>query len=145
MQHAQQAQTRPEQAWVEGQVLHGLGTAGEEQIQGDLWMGADPKPQGFRHREGEQEVRRGQQQARLLALQPVVRIGLAALRTMPVVAGMIAVVKGGAIRALEELPAQSRGAAGEDLFQDLLMPSGHGRAEALAVLRGQPLEQLVNR
>lgn len=108
-------------------------------------MGADKKPECFRHREGEQEVRRGQQQARRLALQPVVRVGLAALRTVPVVAGMIAVVKGGAIRALEELPPQSRRAAGEDLFQDLLMPPGHGGAEALPVIRRQLLEQLVNR
>ena len=108
-------------------------------------MGADKKPEGFRHRKGEQEVRRGQQQARLLALQPVVSVGLAALRTMPVVAGMIAVVKGGAIRALEELAPQGGRAAGEDLFQDLPMPLGHGGAEALLVFGRQLLEQLMNR
>ena len=64
---------------------------------------------------------------------------------MPVVAGMIAVVKGGAIRALEELAPQGGRAAGEDLFQDLPMPLGHGGAEALLVFGRQLLEQLMNR
>ena len=108
-------------------------------------MGADEHPQGFRDGEGHQEIGRGQQQPCLLAFEPEVGVGLAALRTMPVVAGMIAVVKGPAFRTRKELAPQSRGAAGQDLFQDLPMPSRHGGVEALAVIGREVSEQLMNR
>ena len=108
-------------------------------------MGADEKPQFLRHGEGDQEVGHGQQEARALALEPRVGVGLAALRTVPVVAGMIAVMKARTVRTTEELAAQSRGAAGEDLVQDLSLPPRHGRAEALQIFGRQLPEQLMNR
>jgi len=46
---------------VAGQLLQGLGAAGKEQIQGDLLMGSNKKPQSFRDGEGHQEVGRRQQ------------------------------------------------------------------------------------
>ena len=108
-------------------------------------MRADEPAQGFRHREGHQEVRRGQQQPSALALQPVVGVGLAALRAMPIVTGMIAVEKARAVRTREELPTQGRGPAQQNLFQDLSMPLRQGRTEALLVIGRQVAEQLMNR
>ena len=99
-------------AGVARQFLQGLGTAGKEQVQGDLRMGTNQAAQCFRHGEGEQEVGCGQQQPPLLALEPGIGIGLAALRAVAVVAGMIAVMKARALRTLEELAAQSQAAAG---------------------------------
>jgi hypothetical protein len=96
------------------------------------------------HGEGDQEVGRGQKQARPLALEPVVGVGLTALRTMPVVAGMIAVVQAGALRALEELAPQRRGATAQDLLQDLSLAPRHGGAEACQIIRGPLPEQLMN-
>ena len=57
---------------------------------------------------------------------------------------MIAVVKARTVRTLEELAAQSRGAAGQDLLQDLSMPLRHDRAKAFPVIGSQLLEQLMN-
>jgi hypothetical protein len=107
-------------------------------------MGPDDAPQFCGHGEGDEEIGNRQQQARLLARQPVVSVGAAALRTVTVVAGMIAVMKAGTVRALEQSAAQRRSAAGQDLFQDLAMPSGHGRAEPLRVSRSQLAEQLLD-
>ena len=58
---------------------------------------------------------------------------------------MILVVKARTVRTLEEFPAQGRGAAGEDLAQDLPVAAGHGRAETLPIIRSCPLNQLMNR
>jgi len=145
VQHAQHAQLGAEPAGIAGQILQGLGAGREEQVQGDLRMGADKMPQAFRHRKGHQEVRHRQEQPRPLADQPVVGVGLSALRTMPVVAGMIAVVRARAVRTLEKLAAQSRRAARQDLVQDLPLPRGHGGTEASPVIRRQAPEQLMNR
>jgi hypothetical protein len=58
---------------------------------------------------------------------------------------MIAVVKVRTVRTLEQLAAQSRGAAGQDLAQDLSVPLRHGRAKLFQVIRRQLPEQLVHR
>lgn len=130
---------------IGGQVLQRLSAGGKEQIQPDLLVRADKTPQFFRHGEGHQKVRHGQKQAQALALQPVLGVGLPAERTMPVVAGMIAVVKARTVRTLEQFAAQSRRAAGQDLAQDLSVPLRHGRAKLFQVFRCQLLEQLVHR
>jgi hypothetical protein len=127
----------PSRRGIARQILQRLGGDGKEQVQCDLKMGTDKAAQLFRHREGQQEVGRGQEQARLLTLQPGGGIGLAAERTVPVVAGMKAVGKAWTVRTLKELAAQCRGAAGQDLLQDLSMPSRHGRAETLPVIGSQ--------
>ena len=80
-----------------------------------------------------------------MRFQPDVGVGLTALRAMPVVAGMIPVVKARAVRTLKELSAQGRGTAGEDLAQDLPMPSRHRRAEAIQIIRCESPEQLMDR
>ena len=130
---------------VGGEVLQGPGAGGKEEVQPDLEMGADEQPQFLREGEGDQEVGHGKQQSLALALQPGVGVGLAALGTVAVVAGMILVAKARTVRTLEELPAQGRGAAGEGLSQDLPVAAGHGRAETLPVIRSCPLDQLMNR
>jgi hypothetical protein len=145
VKHTQHPELSAQAFGIGGQILQGLGAAAKEQVQRDLLVGADEVAQGFRHREGHQEVRRGQQQALALVLEPGIGISLPALWAMPVVTGMIAVEKAGTVRALEELPAQSRGAASQDLFQDLPMPMRHDGAEMLSVLWSQSPEQLMNR
>ena len=131
---------------VAGQVLQGLGAGGKEQVQRDLRMRAHQAPQRFGHGEGDQEVGRGQQAgARAGAASHCVGVGLAALRTMPVVAGMIAVVKAGAVRAREELAAQGGGAAGQDLLQDLRCRPGMAAPKRCQIVRRQLPEQLMNR
>ena len=124
MEDAEQAHLGAEPPGIGGQVLQRLGAGCKEQIQGDLLVRSDKTPQFFRHGERHQEVRHGQEQANPLALQPVLGIGLTAQRTMPVVAGMIAVVKARTVRTLEQFAAQRRGAAGQDLAQDLAVPLG---------------------
>ena len=145
MQHAQHCQIGSQSAGVARQFLHGLSTAPKEQVQGDLLVGADKPAQGFGHREGEQEVGRGQEQPPLLAFEPGIRVGLATLRAVPVVARVITIVKARAVRTLEELSTHSGAATGHDLFQDLPVPLRHGRSKALAVIRRQLSEQLLNR
>ena len=144
VEHAQHAQLGAESARVGGQILEGLGAASKEQIQRDLQLRADEPTQRLGHGEGDQEVGRGQKQALALALQPGVGVGLAAERTVPVVAGMITVVKAVTVGAGEEFSAQGRGAAGQDRVQDLSLPGRHGGAEAPEVIRGQAPEPLVN-
>ena len=144
VQHAQHAQLRSQSPGIGRQIVQRLRADGEEQVQSDSQMRANEKPQFFRDGKGHQEIRHGQQQARLLAFQPAIGVGLAALRTVPVVAGMIAVFKAPAARTLIKLAAQSRGAAGADLFQDLPLPRRHGRAEALEIIRSQPFDQLMD-
>src|SRR5437867_8627363 len=77
-------------------------------------MRAHPDPQRLRHSKGDQEIIGRQQEARLLASQPLLGIGLAAERAMPVIAGMIAVMARATIRTGEELAAQGRGAATQE-------------------------------
>ena len=97
VEHAQHAQLRSQAFGIGRQVLQGLGAGGKEQVQADAQMRADEKPEGFGHREGDQEVRDRKEQTLLLALEPILGVSLAALRTMPIVAGMVAVVELGAV------------------------------------------------
>jgi len=135
VEDTQHAQLGSQPAGIGGQILQRLGAGGKEQVQGDLLMRADEAPQFLGHGEGDQEVRDGQEQARPLALKPVVGVGLTALRTVPVVTRMIAVEKARAGWTLEELATQGRGAAGEDLLQDPPMPRRHGGTKTLPVIR----------
>ena len=144
VEYSQHSQLRAQTLGIGGQILQGLGAGGKEEVQAHLEMGADERAQFFRHGESDQEVRHGKEQAPLLARQPSLGIGLAALGTMPVVAGMIAVVELVAVRTTEEMAAQRGSAAEQNLGQDLPMPQRHGRAEALPISRGQLAQQLMD-
>jgi len=144
MEDAEHAQLGADPPGIGRQVLQRLGTGGKEQIQRDLLVRSDKIAQLFGHSEGHEKIRHGQEQAPTLALQPLVGVGLPAQRAMPVIAGMIAVVKGRTVRTLEEFAAQRRGAAGQDLAQDLPVPLGHGRAKAFPVFGSQLPKQLVH-
>ena len=74
-------------------------------------MGADHRPELGGHGEGDQVVGYGQQFASL-AVEPLGDIGVTALGTGPVVAGVIGIVQLAAVAAVE-LPAQGGGAAGQ--------------------------------
>ena len=65
----------------------------------------------------------------------MIGIGLAAERTVPIIAGMIAVMVRATIRAGEELTAQGRGAATQEAFKHLALPPRHGRAKASEIRR----------
>jgi len=145
VEDAQHAQLGAQAFGVAGEVLQGLGAGGKQEVQPGLELRADEHSQFLRHRKGDQEVGHGEQEPLALAFQPGVSVGLAALGTVAVVAGMILVVKARTVRTLEEFPAQGRGAAGEGLAQDLPVPNRHGRAKTLPVRRSCPLDQLMNR
>ena len=83
-----------------GQILQRFGGDGKEQIQGDLEMGTDKAAQCFGHREGEQEVGHGQEQARLLTLQPGGGIGLADFQAQALAQTQAAGVDGGEASAM---------------------------------------------
>jgi len=138
----QQGQLSAQAFGIQSQILRGLGAGGKEQIVAQLGMRADPGAQEIGQSEREQEIGDGQEQA-LLARQPIVGVGLAAERAMAVVAGMVAITELLAIRAAKELAAQSGGAAAQDPFQDLALPLGHGRAEALQIIRSEAAQQFV--
>lgn len=142
--HAEHPQLGAEAFGVLGQILEGLRTGAKQQVQSDLQMGADEQPQRFRHREGNQEIRGGQQEPLALAGQPGVGVGLAAERAMPVVAGMVAVVKAVTVGAGEECSAAGRGATGADGIQDLSLPGRQGGAETPEVIRRQTPEPLMD-
>jgi hypothetical protein len=144
VEHAQHAQLGAQAPGVGGQLLQGLGAGGKEQVQRNLEMGADEHPQRFGQGEGDQEVRGGQKESLLLALEPGVGVGLAAERTVPVVAGVITVVKAVAVGAGQEFSAPGRGAAGQDRVQHLSLPRRHGGAEAPEIIRRQAPEPLMD-
>jgi hypothetical protein len=144
VQHAQHAQLRAQPSGIGRQILQPSGAGGKEQIEHDLLVATDQPPQGLRHGEGHQKIRHGQEQPFFLALEPVGGVALPALRTMPVVAGMIAVGKARTVRALKELSPQSLGPAREDFLQNLPVPAGHGRPETFQVSRGQLSEPLMD-
>ena len=143
MEHAQHSQLRAQAFGIGRQVLQGLDAGGKEQVQAEAQMGADEKPEGFGHGEGDQEVRDWKEQTLLLARQPIQGVGVAALRTMPVIAGMIAVVELVAVRTTKELASQDGSAAEQDLLQDLPMPHRHGRV-SFPISRSKLLEQLMD-
>ena len=144
VEHAQHPQLRPQPTGIAGQLLQRPGTGGKQQIQPHLRMRPEEEPQLFGHGKGDQEVRHGQQEAGTLALEPVVGIGLPALRTVPVIAGMIAVVKARTVGTGEDVPAQGRGATTQDLVQDLSLPTRHGGAKRFEILRRQTPELLMH-
>ncbi len=78
--------------WVADQILERLSRGGEEQIQTLAWMRAHPEAQWLRDGESDQEVRDREQQAGVVG-QPLVGVGLAALRAVPIVAGVIGVME----------------------------------------------------
>lgn len=144
VEDAEHAQLRTQAAGIGCQLVQGARGDVKEQVERDRQMRAEEPAQLFGNREGHQEVVGGQQQTRFLPGQPGVGVGLAALRTVAVVAGMIAVIKPRAVRALIELSAQSRGAAGQEFVEHLSVPPRHGRAEAQKILGRDSADQLMD-
>ena len=104
------------------------GALAQQQRVKNLLVGADNFAQPFRHGEGDQVIRHGQEFA-ALALQPLGGIGVAAPGTGAVMAGVISEVLPATL-TLVELAAQRRRAAGQK--------GGHGAA----VRRQQPRAEL---
>jgi len=104
-----------------GHRLKGQRTVGEEQIVKQLWSGSADRPQSFRHRKGDEEIRDGQK-ALGLAFCPLRGAGAAATRARSVMATMIRVVGFQARRADIDLPAHRRGAAAQDRQKGTALP-----------------------
>lgn len=80
-----------------------------------------------------------------MLLEPVLGLGRAALRAVPVVAGMVGVVEGAAGGAGIDGAPHGWSATGQDLAQDLALADGHGRSVALQVGRPPTEQHLVER
>ena len=143
VEDAEQGQLRVEVFGMGGQVLQGPGAGGEEQVAAEFEMRSDPVTERVGQGEGDQEIGEREQQTRSLPLQPLVGVGLAAERTIAVVAGMVEEMEARALWAGEEVAAQSRGAAAQDPLEDLALPVGHGRAELLEISGTELAQQLV--
>src|SRR6185369_9565717 len=100
-------------------------------------MGTQPGAQTLGHREGD-EVVGHRQQFELLALDPLGGIGLPALRTGPMVAGMIDKMSPLAVDTLIDLSPQSAGAAGQDGLNRPAMGGKHLSAKLPEVGRPMP-------
>ncbi len=111
---AEHAQVRAQAFGMGRQVLQSLSAGVKEQLVTDFGVGTDPGAQGIGHGESEQEIGDRQQQALALLLEPLIGIGRPAEGTVPVVAGMVAVVELCAVRAAEEFSAQSRSATAQE-------------------------------
>jgi len=140
---AQHAQLRAQSFGMGGQILERLGAGAEEHIQAVLQMGSDPRTQRFGHGESHQEIGDRQQQPLPLAGQPIVGVGLPALRAVAVVAGMILVVELAALGAPEQLAAQSRGAAAQQALQHLAQTPRHGRSKPFQIAPSKFQQELM--
>ncbi len=139
VEEGEHAEADAEAFGVGGQVLQSAGRGSKQEGIGELGMSTDPGAQRLRDGEGDQEIGNGQEQLGMV-LEPGLGIGLAALGTVPVVAGVVGVVVNAAIRAKKERAPLGGGATGEDLVQDLALTGGHGRAVPVQV-SGSPTDQ----
>src|SRR5881628_2647193 len=97
-------------------------------------MRTQPGTQIFRHGEGDEVIGHGQQ-LQLLTLDPLSGIGMAALGTGTMIAGMIDKVVLTAVGAAINFPSQSRRAAVEDGLHGPAMRSKNVRAKLPFILR----------
>ena len=129
VEHAEHAQLGTQVSGVGRDLLQGAGAFTEQPCVENLLMRPDQRPQFLGHGEGHQEIRHGQQLA-VLASDPLRGLGVTALRTGAMMAGVIGVVKLAAVAAIE-LAAQSGRATGEDGRHGPAV----GRQELVAELR----------
>jgi len=139
VENTEHPQCRPQSIGVPGQILQGAGAGFKEKTIPQGGMGTNPLTQGLGHREGDQEIARGQEQLGMM-IQPGLGILLTATGTMPVIAGMIGIVVSLTVRAPVKTAPTGGGAATENLGQDLTLTDGHGRAKGLQINR-PPTEQ----
>ena len=97
-------------------------------------MGAQPGSQRFGHRKGDQVVGNGKK-FELLPVNPLGRIGLTALRTGAMIAGVIDKMILAAIGTAINLPAQRAGAALQDGLHGAAVGSKDRGAKLPFVLR----------
>src|SRR5262249_18005534 len=117
VENAEHAEMSAQTFGMGGQVLESSGAGVKEDFVTELRVRTDPGTQWIGNGEGDQEIRDRQQQTSALLLQPMIGIGGPAEGTVPVIARMIAIVELAAIRAAEQLAAQSRRATAQDAFE----------------------------
>jgi len=113
VEHAQDAQLGPQIFIAPGHVLQRPGAFFEPRALPHLLVRAPPGPQTLGHGEGDEVVRDGQE-LELLSRDPLGRVGVAALGTAPMIAGVIDKIIPAAVRAAIHLSPQDAGAAVED-------------------------------
>ena len=112
LEHGDQADLGAEVFVVAGDLAQGSGALPQQHGVEVLLVGADDLAQLSRHGEGDQVIGDGQQLA-ALTFEPLGGIGMAALGTGAVIAGVIGIVLLAAVAPVE-LTAQCGGAAGEN-------------------------------
>ena len=111
LQHSQNAQLGARVLVVAAHLQQGRSTVPDQQCVEDALVGADQSAQLFGHGEGDQPVGQWQKTA-ALAIEPLGGVGVTALGTGTVIAGMVNKLASTAV-ASEELAAQRSATAGE--------------------------------
>ena len=127
LQHGQQPDLRAEILVIACDVDERISRFAQEQSVEEFLIGANELPQLFRHGEGDEIIWDGQQAAALV-MQPFGGVGVAALRTGPMIARMVNQFAPSAAAA-KELRAQGRGAAGQDGLDGAPMRRQQARAK----------------
>ncbi len=121
LKHRQQAQLSAQIFVVATDVEQGPGAVSEQEVVEEFLVGADECAQLSGDGEGDQIIRQGQESA-ALSFQPLGGIGVAALRTGPMVAGVIGKVELATVAA-EQLATVGRPAreCGNGLWTELTL------------------------
>ena len=138
LEQGQEADLGSEIFVVASDIPQGAGAFLQEQRIKVLLVGPDHLPELGRDGEGDQVIGHGQQFASL-AVEPLGGIGVAALGTGAVIAGVIGIVLLAAV-ALVELPAQGGGAAGQNGGDGAPMRGQEARAKLLLIRRPVPAQ-----
>ncbi len=120
MQDGQHRQASADVMGIPGQLLQGGRRTVEQQTVEGLLLAVAQGTQSCGQREGQQIIGAGQESSPLL-LQPTVGLFCVTLRTMPVAAGMIAVMLLPTVIPPIELAATGRGATAHQVHEHLLL------------------------
>jgi hypothetical protein len=140
LKQRQQAQLGAQIFVLAADVQQGPGSVSEQEVVEEFLVGADQSAQLSGDGEGDQIIGQGQESA-ALSLQPRGGIGVATLRTGPMVAGVIGKVELATIAA-EQLAAQRGGAAGHNRGDGASMRGEQPGAKLPLIRRPVPAQNL---
>ena len=144
MEHLQSAQLSAQIFGPAGDILQSPGALAQEQPVAQLLVGTQPGPQTLRHGEGHQIIRH-RQELELLVVNPLSGVGVATLRTGPVVARVIDKMSRAAVWTAVKLPAQSGGAAGQNALHRAAMGGKDVRPKLSFIRRPMPAQDFRQR
>jgi hypothetical protein len=144
MEDPHQADAAAEAPWSQGQCLSGLGGAPQAEVVEGLLVATRQRAECIRERQGHHAVRHRSQQRRLV-FQPMRGLVLLALRTVPVLPGVVAVMLRSAGLTVRDLAAERLRAAPRNVLQSTKMTRTPPVATLRAVLRAMDAEHLSDR